>query len=105
VAAVQEERFSRIKHDLSFPKNAIQYCLSEAGCKLNDIDHFIFYEKPLLKFKRLSKTYLNNAPKGLETFLQSMQVWIGKKFHLKHLNEIKLACVQLCNYKKFKLYI
>ena len=85
VAAVQEERFSRIKHDLSFPKNSIRYCLSEAGCKLNDIDHFIFYEKPILKFKRLFNTYLNNAPKGFETFLQSMPKWISKKINLKHL--------------------
>lgn len=64
VAAAQEERFSRKKHDARFPGQAIEYCLREAGKKLTDVDHVVFYDKPLVKFDRLLETYLSYAPKG-----------------------------------------
>ena len=75
IAAAQEERFTRIKHDESFPINAIRYCLSEAGIELKEVDVISFYEKPFLKFERLLETYLAFAPKGLPSFIRSMQVW------------------------------
>ncbi len=68
VAAAQEERFTRIKHDKRFPENSIAYCLKEAGQTLDDIDHVVFYEKPLVKFERLIETYLANAPRGFQSF-------------------------------------
>ena len=64
IAAAQEERFTRIKHDPSFPSNAITYCLAEVSARLSDIDHIVFYEKPLPKFERLIETYLSFAPSG-----------------------------------------
>ena len=82
-AAVQEERFSRKKHDSSFPKNAIQYCLSTSGLTLADIDTVIYYEKPLLTFERLLETYLAVAPRGGRSFIAAMQVWLKEKLFLK----------------------
>ena len=76
VAAVQEERFTRKKHDPSFPENAIRYCLDEQGLTLDDIDHIAFFEKPLLKFERLLETYLAQAPRGFSSFRMAMPVWI-----------------------------
>ena len=68
VAAAQEERFTRKKHDPSFPKNAIGYCLKEAGARLDELDHVVFYDKPFLKFERLMETYLALAPRGFRSF-------------------------------------
>src|SRR5881628_3362430 len=68
VAAAQEERFSRKRHDAGFPTHAIQYCLSEAGVRLSDLDYISFYDKPLLKFERLLETYLAFAPRGFNSF-------------------------------------
>lgn len=79
LAAVQEERFSRKKHDSSFPINAIRYCLETGKCNLGDIDYVVFYEKPFLKFERLLETYLAYAPKGFKSFSQSMPIWIRDK--------------------------
>jgi carbamoyltransferase len=79
VAAAQEERFTRIKHDSAFPENAIRYCLTEAGVTGADIDHIVFYEKPFVKFERLLETYLAFAPKGFESFRKAMPLWIGEK--------------------------
>ena len=87
ISAVQEERFTRIKHDSSFPTNAIKYCLSENNISLNDIDCVIYYEKPLLTFERLLETYLGTAPRGIRSFIAAMQVWIKEKIFLK--SEIK----------------
>jgi carbamoyltransferase len=83
VAALQEERFTRKKHDASFPVNAIKGCLQIAGCGLNDLDAIVFYDKPFLKFERLLETYYAYAPKGLTSFLLSMPVWIKEKLFLK----------------------
>ena len=83
IAASQEERFSRIKHDQSFPKNSIKYCLKEANISENQIANVVFYEKPLLKFERLLETYLAYAPKGFKSFLKSMPLWIKDKLFQK----------------------
>jgi len=82
VAAAQEERFSRKKHDPRFPKRAVKYCLEEAGITINDIDHLAYYDKPLLTFERLLMSYLTSAPKGLRSWLQAMPSWLGQKLHI-----------------------
>ncbi|WP_100641066.1 carbamoyltransferase [Alteromonas facilis] len=83
VAAAQEERFSRKKHDPRFPRQAIQYCLHEARLDINTIDVVVFYDKPLLKFERLLETYLANAPKGFFSFARAMPIWLKEKLYLK----------------------
>ncbi len=83
VAAAQEERFSRIKHDAGYPALAIDYVLKEAGLKLSDIDYVAFYDKPFLKFERLIETYLAFAPRGFASFAKSMPVWIKDKLFQK----------------------
>ena len=86
IGAVQEERFTRIKHDFSFPENAIKYLLKEANIKLSDINHVVFYEKPFIKFERLLETYVAFSPKGFLSFVKSMPLWIkGKLFQKKEL--------------------
>ncbi|MBK8162989.1 MAG: carbamoyltransferase [Gammaproteobacteria bacterium] len=84
IAAAQEERFSRKKHDARFPQHAIRYCLREAGISLSGVDHIVFYDKPLLKFERLLETYLSFAPAGFKSFLSSMPLWLKEKLYLKH---------------------
>lgn len=83
VAAAQEERFSRKKHDPAFPEQAIQYCLTEAGITLAEIDYIVFYDKPLLKFERLLETYLSYAPKGFRSFMVAIPIWLKEKLFLK----------------------
>jgi carbamoyltransferase len=83
IAAAQEERFSRNKHDARFPQKAIQYCLDEAGVTIKDIDKIVFYDKPLVKFERLLETYLSYAPKGIRSFNAAMPVWLKEKLYLK----------------------
>ena len=83
IAAAQEERFSRIKHDPNYPKNAINYVLSESNLKLSDIDHIVFFEKPFLKFERLLETYLAFAPYGFKSFSMSMPIWLREKLFQK----------------------
>ena len=83
IAAAQEERFTRDKHDKSFPKNAISYCLEEAKIDLSDISYIVFYDKPFLKFERLLETYLAFAPKGFKSFSTSMPSWIKDKLFQK----------------------
>ncbi|MBL7962968.1 MAG: carbamoyltransferase [Flavobacteriales bacterium] len=85
IAAAQEERFTRKKHDPGFPTQAVRYCLEEAGVKLADIDAIAFYDKPLLKFERLLETYYGFAPRGIRSFLLSMPVWMKEKLFLKKL--------------------
>jgi len=82
VAAAQEERFSRIKHDPGFPLRAVEYCLAEAGIKAADLDHVGFYDKPFLKFERLLETYVATAPLGIRSFFKSIPVWLQQKLHL-----------------------
>jgi carbamoyltransferase len=82
VAAAQEERFTRIKHDHSFPTHAVEYCLHEAGLTPEQLDHVVFYDKPLLKFDRLLETYLAYAPAGLRSFMMAAPLWLKTKLHL-----------------------
>ncbi|PID45962.1 MAG: hypothetical protein CSB47_06565 [Proteobacteria bacterium] len=83
IAAAQEERFSRKKHDPAFPEKAIEYCLQEAGIELAQLEHVVFYDKPLLKFERLLETYLAYAPAGFGSFMMAIPVWIKEKLFLK----------------------
>jgi carbamoyltransferase len=85
VAAAQEERFTRRKHDAGFPVHAIAYCLREAGCRPETIDHVVFYDKPFLKFERLLETYLAFAPRGFASFAQALPVWLKEKLFQKSL--------------------
>jgi carbamoyltransferase len=85
VAAAQEERFTRIKHDPRFPTLAIRYCLDQAGLKANDLDHVVFYEKPFIKFERLLETYLAFAPRGYNSFRLAIPLWLKEKLFQKHL--------------------
>ncbi len=90
VAAAQEERFTRKKHDHRFPANAVRYCLDEAGLDLDDLDAIAFFEKPLVKFERLLETYLANAPRGFQSFRTAMPVWLKDKLFQKHNLEASL---------------
>jgi carbamoyltransferase len=94
IAAAQEERFTRIKHDPRFPTHAVGYCLAEAGVGLQNIDHVVFYEKPLPKFERLIETYLSFAPAGFRSFRTSMPVWVREKLFQKSLLEKKLKAIE-----------
>ena len=100
IAAAQEERFTRKKHDPSYPLNAINYCLSEAGLSLAQVDHIAFYDKPFLKFERLIETYVAFAPKGLQSFRMAMPVWLREKLFLKYMliKEIKKILNDLFNF-------
>jgi len=85
LAAAQEERFTRKKHDSGFPHQAIDYCLSEAGITLEQVDHIVFYDKPFLKFERLLESYLAFAPRGFKSFRMAMPIWLREKLFLKSL--------------------
>src|SRR3982750_3952673 len=85
VGAAQEERFTRKKHDSGFPQHAVQYCLDEAGIKLQDVDYVAFYDKPFLKFERLLETYLAYAPRGFNSFRMAMPLWLKEKLFQKTL--------------------
>jgi carbamoyltransferase len=85
VAAAQEERFTRIKHDARFPVHAVQYCLEEEGVRLDQIDFVVFYEKPFIKFERLLETYIALAPRGLRSFQMAFPLWAGEKLFQKRL--------------------
>ena len=85
IAAAQEERFSRKKHDSRFPHHALAYCLSEGGITLSEIDHVAFYDKPFLKFERLLETYLAFAPKGFRSFRMAIPLWLKEKLFQKQL--------------------
>ncbi|MFX0200579.1 MAG: carbamoyltransferase [Candidatus Hodarchaeota archaeon] len=82
LAAAQEERFTRKKHDPRFPKNAVQYCLHEANIEPEQLSYVVFYDKPFLTFERLLLSYLTVAPKGLRSWLEAMPLWLGKKLHM-----------------------
>jgi carbamoyltransferase len=83
ISAAQEERFTRIKHDASYPLNAINYCLNDSDISIKDIDYIAFYDKPFLKFERLLETYVAYAPKGLNSFRMAMPIWLREKLFLK----------------------
>jgi carbamoyltransferase len=95
VAAAQEERFTRKKHDAGFPHNAIAYCLSEAGVSADGVDHVVFYDKPFLKFERLLETYVALAPHGFRSFMMSIPLWLKEKLFQKSLlnTELKKSSV------------
>src|SRR5687768_13968813 len=93
VAAAQEERFTRKKHDSNFPEHALAYCLAEAGTDLDGIDYVAFYDKPFLKFERLLETYLAFAPKGFTSFRMAVPVWLKEKlFQKRLLRDHLVAC-------------
>ncbi len=85
VAAAQEERFTRKKHDMSFPRHAVRYCLREAGLRPGQLDVVVFYEKPFIKFERILTTYLTYAPRGFPSFLMAMPLWLKQKLWMKDL--------------------
>ncbi len=93
VAAAQEERFTRKKHDADFPAEAIRYCLREAGLSLADVTHVVFYDKPLIKFERLLETYLAYAPAGFHSFVKAIPVWLKEKLYLKKTLRRELAAL------------
>jgi carbamoyltransferase len=100
VAAAQEERFSRKKHDPRFPRQAIRYCLEANGLEVEDLDRIVFYDKPLVKFERLLETYLNYAPHGVRSFLAAMPVWLKEKVYLKTTLRKELAELGSCKTKE-----
>ena len=106
VAAAQEERFTRKKHDAGFPINAIQYCLKEAGIEANNINNVVFYEKPFVKFERLLETYLAFAPRGFKSFAKAMPSWIKDKLFQKSaiIKELKSALDESVNWRERLLF-
>jgi carbamoyltransferase len=103
IAAAQEERFTRKKHDPGFPSNAISFCLEYGGVSLNELDAIVFYDKPLLKFERLLETYYAFAPRGIKSFLTAMPVWIKEKMFLKRLINEELVKLGYDKKKPVKL--
>lgn len=97
VAAAQEERFTRKKHDPGFPRRAVEYCLAQAGIGMKDVKYVVFYDKPLIKFERLLETYVGFAPQGIQSFLAAMPVWLKEKLLLRNLlrKEIMACAPQL----------
>ena len=85
ISAAQEERFTRKKHDSSYPFNAVNFVLNFSNIKLSDVDHIVFYEKPFLKFERLLETYVAFAPKGFQSFSRAMPIWLREKLFQKKL--------------------
>ena len=98
IAAAQEERFTRKKHDPGFPEHAINYCLEEAGISLNDVDYIAFYDKPFIKFERLLETYLSEAPFGLRSFVMAIPVWLKEKLFLKE--TLARSFIEICDLSK-----
>ena len=99
VAAVQQERYSRKKHDARFPREAISYCLETENLRLDELDRIVFYDKPLIKFERLLETYLSYAPNGFRSFVAAMPVWLKEKLYLKTLIKKELAQLGGCKPK------
>lgn len=101
VAAAQEERFTRIKHDAAFPLNAVKYCLHFEAITISELDAIVFYDKPLLKFERLLETYYGFAPRGVQSFVTAMPVWIKEKLFIKKIIHDELK--KLDGYQKNKI--
>lgn len=93
IAAAQEERFTRVKHDPSFPANAVRYCLDQANIEGKDIDHVVYYEKPFIKFERLLETYLAFAPLGFSSFRKSMPLWMSEKIFQRNIISSELELI------------
>ena len=83
IAAAQEERFTRKKHDQQFPGNAVRYCLAEASARDGDVDAVAFYDKPILKFHRILETHLATAPRGIRPFMKAVPVWLREKLWIE----------------------
>ena len=96
VAAAQEERFTRKKHDPGFPRHAIEYCLQEVGIGLDGVDQIVFYDKPLVKFERLLETYLSYAPHGIRSFIAAMPIWLKEKLYLKSTLKREFCAIGAC---------
>src|SRR6516225_4954508 len=90
VAAAQEERFTRKKHDARFPYHAAQFCLKQGGVSVHQLKYVVFYDKPMVKFERLLETYVAFAPKGIRSYLMAMPVWMKEKLFLKSLLQREL---------------
>ena len=103
IAAAQEERFTRIKHDPSFPSNAVRFCLQYSGRSISELDAVVFYDKPFLKFERLLETYYAFAPRGLSSFVTAVPVWIKEKMFLKRLLHQELSKIEDYDKKRLKL--
>ena len=103
LAAMQEERFTRIKHDASFPTQAVAYCLQQAHCTIDELDAVVFYDKPFLKFERLIETYYRYAPVGIISFVRAMPVWMRQKLFLRKIIKEELAKIHDYDQKKLKL--
>ncbi|MFA6914063.1 MAG: carbamoyltransferase N-terminal domain-containing protein, partial [Endomicrobiia bacterium] len=103
IAAAQEERFTRKKHDPSFPTNSIKFCLQQAGLQINELDAVAFYDKPWLKFERLMMTYYMYAPKGFKSFVEAVPVWTKEKMFLKKIIEEELTSIEKYDYAKLNL--
>ncbi len=103
LAAAQEERFTRKKHDPGFPVNAVRYCLEQAGASIESLDAIVFYDKPLLKFERLLETYYGLSPKGLPSFIRAIPVWLREKMFLKRVIHEELAKIEAYDKRKVKL--
>lgn len=101
LAAAQEERFTRKKHDPAFPVNAVKYCLEHVGASIDSVDAVVFYDKPMLKFERLLETYYGFAPKGIASFVTAIPVWLKEKVFLKKIIHDNLKAIE--NYDKRKL--
>ena len=97
IAAAQEERFSRNKHDSSFPKSAIQFCLKQSGIKIDECKAVVYYEKPLLVFKRIVSNFISTSPRGGRSFIHAMKIWIGGKIYLKDILKTELALLYSLN--------
>ncbi len=103
IAASQEERYTRKKHDARFPTHAIQFCLEESGLLLNDLDAIIFYDKPFLKFERLLETYYAFVPRGIRSFIKAIPVWLKEKIFIKKIIFDELSKIEKFDRKKIKL--
>ena len=102
LAAAQEERFSRIKNDPSFPAGALRFCLEDNGLTLSDISAIVFYDRPFLKLERILETHLANAPFGLPAFLSSLPSWMGEKLNFKRLIRRQLRAFSACGLGRFQ---
>lgn len=102
--AAQEERFSRVKNDASFPEKAIQFCLNESGYTFEDLDEIAFYDKPFLKFERLLETYYAYAPKGYKSFAKAMPLWLKEKLFIKQFIRKRIKEIGAKNANKIKIY-
>ena len=99
VAAAQQERFTRKKHDAGFPDEAIRYCLEAEDLRLDELDRIVFYDKPLIKFERLLETYMSYAPRGFRSFVAAMPVWLKEKLYLKSVLKKELSQIAGCKPK------